>query len=129
MAEIVVSFPDGKKVNAKIRDFEVKTDQPETSGGENTAPSPFEYFLSSLATCTGVAVQSFCQSRDISTEGLKIELDTERNDKGDVTNITTNLTLPKDFPDKYKKSIESIAGACKVKRHILNPPTFNLKVN
>ncbi|AFS79650.1 putative peroxiredoxin, OsmC-like protein [Gottschalkia acidurici 9a] len=128
MADIVVNFPGGKKVNAKIGDFEIKTDQLEESGGENSAPSPFELFLSSLATCTGVAVLSFCQTREINTEGLKIELDVTKDEKGNATNIKTHLTLPKGFPDKYKESVERIAGTCKVKRHILNPPKFELEV-
>jgi hypothetical protein len=42
---IEVYFDGGKKVNAIIQDFTVKTDQPVRGGGDNSAPAPFTLFL------------------------------------------------------------------------------------
>ena len=52
--EMRVTFPGGKKVNAEWNGFVVPTDQPIANGGEETAPTPFEYFLASLASCAGI---------------------------------------------------------------------------
>ena len=74
-----MSFPGGKKVDAHIKGFTVSTDQPERAGGEGTAASPFDLFLSSIATCAGIYALGFCQNKGLSTEGLKLTLDTEKN--------------------------------------------------
>ncbi|WP_091348654.1 OsmC family protein [Anaerobranca gottschalkii] len=42
------------------------------AGGEGSAPTPFDLFLSSIATCAGVYALGFCQSKGLSTEGLKL---------------------------------------------------------
>lgn len=125
MADIKVTFPGGKKVNSEIRGFTIPTDQ---TSGDNSAPTPFEVFLASLASCTGITLLSFCQSKNISTEGLEIEANVEKDDAGNVTKMITEITVPKDFPTKYLSSIERIAGTCKVKRHIENPPEFEVVV-
>ncbi len=48
--EMTVSFSGGRKLAAQAGDFVVMTDQPEESGGENSAPTPFQLFLVSIAT-------------------------------------------------------------------------------
>ncbi len=65
---IKITFGGGKKVNAEFKDFIVKTDQSIKSGGDGSAPEPFQYFLSSIGTCAGIYVLSFCESRKIPTE-------------------------------------------------------------
>lgn len=128
MADVKVTFPGGKKVAAEVGEFTVTADQSKSSGGDNSAPSPFALFLSSIATCTGMTILAFCQNKGIDTTDLKMELDTERNDDGDVTKIITKVTRPKDFPEKYMGAIEHITKTCKVKRNIENPPEFEIIV-
>ena len=125
MSDIKVTFPGGQKVDSEIRGFKIPTDQP---SGDNSAPTPFELFLASLASCTGIALLSFCQNKDIDTEGLSLEANVEKDSAGNVTKMITEITLPKDFPDKYLSSVERIAGTCKVKRHLENKPEFEIIV-
>ena len=72
--EIEVTFPGNLKVEAKIGEFVVTTDQPEKSGGDNTAPNPFALFGCSIATCAGYFALKFCNSRKLSTEGMKLDM-------------------------------------------------------
>ena len=76
-----ITFPGGVKVNAQYHGFEIASDQPERNGGENTAPAPFDFFLASLGTCAGFFALRFCQQRDLSTDGLSLQLTTEHNDE------------------------------------------------
>ena len=64
----------------------------------------------------------------IDTSDLKMELKLEKNDDGDIVKVVTEVTRPKDFPEKYMGAIEHISKACKVKRHIENPPEFEIIV-
>jgi len=70
--DMEIVFPGGKRVDANYKGFNIKTDQSTFAGGENSAPAPFDYFLVSIGTCAGIYVLSFCQQRNISTEGIKI---------------------------------------------------------
>ena len=126
--EINVTFPGNKKVNAEYKGFTIATDQPLASGGDGTAPSPFDLFLASLATCAGVYVVDFCRNRGISLEGIKLVQSMERNpDTHMVTDVAIRIELPKDFPDKYKDGLLRAVDLCTVKKHILNPPKFKLE--
>ena len=68
---MTVGFPGGKRVDASYGGFEIRTDQCVDSGGEGSAPEPYDYFLASLATCAGIYVLGFCQKRDIPYEGRR----------------------------------------------------------
>ena len=67
-----ITFPGGQKVNAEFNGQIVAADQPIEAGGKGSAPPPFEYFLDSLGTCAGIYVLSFCQQRNIATEGMEL---------------------------------------------------------
>jgi putative redox protein len=41
-------------------------------------------------------------------------------------NITLDIRLPSDFPEKYKASVINVAELCKVKKSIANPPVFKV---
>ncbi len=130
MNEIKVTFPGGKKVNAEIKGFCIRTDQPVYAGGEGTAPAPFDLFLASIATCVGIYVLAFCQGRGIPTEGASVVMRTEKNrEKKMITKIVLELRLPPGFPAKYERAVVKSVNACSVKAHILDPPAFEVRTS
>jgi len=123
--EIQVQSPGGLLVDARFGDFKITTDQPEADGGTNTAPSPFDLFLASLATCAGYYVTAFCRERDLPTEGIALKMTNDWNDQSHLAeNITIEITLPAAFPEKYRRAVTRAAGMCTVKRHLEHPPEF-----
>ena len=74
-----ITFPGSVQVNAQFNGFKIATDQPEKNGGQNSAPSPFDFFLASLGTCAGFFALRFCQQRELSTDGLRLQLTTKHN--------------------------------------------------
>lgn len=128
--EVVVTFPENVKVNAQINDFTIETDQPEKSGGDNSAPSPFSLFTASIATCAGYFALKFCRARKLKTEGMSLVLkyawDKEQKRFPDME---IELKLPDDFPEKYKDAIIRAMDQCVVKKHILEPPSFSISVS
>jgi len=122
-----IYFPGGKKVNAEYNGFTHKTDQPGASGGENSAPSPFELFLASLGACAGFYVLSFCQQRGIDPTAIELRQAMERDPRTHrVTQVTIEIILPAVFPEKYRAAVIQAAQLCTVKKHLENPPKFNL---
>ncbi|MCK4762669.1 MAG: OsmC family protein [Candidatus Aminicenantes bacterium] len=125
--EMKIYFPGGKKVYADYNDFTHKTDQPVMAKGEGTAPAPFDLFLASIGTCAGIYVLGFCQQRGIDAAGIEliqgIEFDPA---KRMIAKINLEIKLPDSFPEKYKNAVVHTAGLCAVKKHLENPPEFNV---
>ncbi len=122
---IEITFEGGKVVTARVNGHTIRTDQPIENGGTNSAPSPFDLFLASIGTCTGIYVKTFCDHRQISSEGIRIlqtmEYDTEKK----IPSVfKIEIELPRDFPEKYKEAVVSAADLCLVKKTILNSPKF-----
>lgn len=129
MARVEVSFPGGVQVAARIGSFDILTDQPLEDGGDGSAPSPYDLFLSSVATCAGFYALRFCQQRQLSTVGLAIALDIERHpDTRRLETIRMKLTLPHGFPEKYQGAILRSIDQCSVKKALSNPPVIELSV-
>jgi putative redox protein len=127
---LVVSFPGGKKVDVDVGSFLINTDQSKDHGGDASAPEPFAMFLASLASCAGIFALGFCHSREIATDGLSLRLDWESEDKPPfAAKAVFHLTLPEDFPEKYRASIIRSVEKCKVKHYIHNPPEFSIELD
>ena len=73
--QLNVLFPGGKRVDVEVGGFTIPTDQLVTDGGDGSAPPPFFLFLGSIATCAGIYALSFCQRRELSTQGLGLTMD------------------------------------------------------
>jgi len=126
MAKIIdVSFPGGKRIDAKIGDTIIKTDQSERNGGNAAAPEPFQLFLASIATCAGIYALEFCRARKISLEGLALQMSCDRDPElKRYTRMTIELRLPGEFPEKMIPAIIRSMDLCAVKKHINNAPEF-----
>jgi len=85
-----VSSPGGKQVDVRIRDFEIATDQPVKSGGEASAPQPFDYCVRAkhLLECKGI-------------EFDEIRIDTDREQMQIMMKCSRRHTVPQIFIDDF----------------------------
>ena len=122
-----IYFEGKKQVNAKLNGQVIKTDQPIQGGGDGTAPSPFDLFLGSIGTCAGIYVKGFCDQRGLSSENIKI-IQKMNFDPATrlIDKIDLEIQLPTDFPEKYKEAVINSANLCAVKRHMQQPPAFDV---
>ena len=108
-----ITFPGGVAVNTEYKGFTTRTDQPEANGGSNSAPSPFDLFLSSLGACAGFFALRFCQQREINTTGMRLSLGTERNAESKrLDSIKIVIHLPEGFPQYCSQFICHIIWTC-----------------
>lgn len=127
MEPIKIVFPGGKRVDAHVGPFVVRTDQPVEEGGAASAVAPFDLFLASLATCAGIYVLGFCQARRIDTTGVVLRQETEIDpDTKLPRRITMSIELPPGFPEKYRTAVVRAAAGCKVKRTIAAAPAIDV---
>lgn len=120
-SHIDIRFPGGKCVDATIDGRVIRTDQSTDHGGTGSAPEPFDLFLASLATCAGLYVLVFCQTRGIPTSDLRLEQEQVFED-GKLRRIVLRVLLPAGFPEKYVDAVRAAAAGCKVKKTLLAPP-------
>ena len=125
--EMKIVSAGGKKVNALFKGFTIKTDQSKEYGGDQSAPEPFDMFIASIGTCAGINIIVFCQRHSISTEKIKLILLFEKNQKTKmIEKIKIEIQLPTNFPEKYKNAVIRSADLCSVKKHMINPPEFEI---
>lgn len=124
---IEITLDSGKVVTAHINGHEIKTDQPKNSGGQNSAPTPFDLFLASIGTCAGIYIKNFCDNRGIDTSKIKIIQEIKFDaSNGLPSEIILDIKLPDDFPEKYRDAVINSAELCKVKKTIANNLKFNV---
>ena len=46
-----------------------------------------------------------------------------------VEEVTLDIQLPPDFPEQYKEAVIRSANLCAVKKHIENPPRFDVRTS
>ena len=120
--DIHLSFPGGRRVEATLGAHHVNTDQSLAHGGDGSAPEPFELFLASLATCAGLYVLVFCQSRSIPTDWIELVQHHRFDEAGHLERVELEIRLPQGFPEKYRAAVVRAAEGCKVNRMLAAPP-------
>lgn len=129
--DMLIRLGKGMKVTAEFDNFSISTDQPPASGGEGSAPTPYQLFLAALGTCAGVYISSFCEQRGISSKEITIhqsmEYENEGNGKAKLARVAMEIRVPESFPAKYYNALIKTAELCAVKKAIMNPPEFAIK--
>lgn len=123
-----VYFPGNLRVAADVGGFTVETDQPLLAGGDETAPAPFSLFLASVGTCAGIYVLSFLKQRGFEPADASLRMSTTADPlTGMVSRIDIDVDLPEGFPEKYRTAVVRAVNQCAVKKHLQQPPEFNVR--
>lgn len=119
--EMEIVFPGGARVDAIADGMVIPTNQ------DGSAPAPFGLFLASIGTCAGIYVLSFCQQRGLPTDNLRIVQRMNFNPfTRMIDEVELDIQVPPDFPEKYRDAVIRAASQCAVKKHLENPPAFNV---
>jgi len=120
--EMEIVFPGGAQVDAVMGDIVIATNQ------DGTAPAPFGLFLASIGTCAGIYVLNFCRHRNLPTDGIKIVQRMHSNPATRmIERVDLDIIVPPEFPEKYYEALIRAADQCAVKKHLEQPPTFNVQ--
>ncbi|MCP3871544.1 MAG: osmotically inducible protein OsmC [Desulfobacteraceae bacterium] len=119
MSKFKVTFPGNKKVDISFNNFEVKTDQAKKNEGDETAPEPFEIFLSSIAACAGIYAKSFCDTRKLDATDMHLYLEAFfKEGQKLMDQVDIMLHINQQFPEKYIKPIIKAMNGCAVKNQL-----------
>lgn len=119
MDQFKITFKGNLKVDVGYKDFTIHTDQAKESGGDETAPEPFEIFLAGLGSCAGVYAKTFCDVRKISTQGMHLTLDiVKKKTQKRMEKVVITLYVNQQFPEKYIRAIIKSMEGCSVKNQL-----------
>ncbi|KPC55382.1 OsmC domain/YcaO domain-containing protein [Amantichitinum ursilacus] len=123
--EIKVNFLDKLRLEAKFDDFTVIADQPIRYKGDGSAPGPFDYFLASSALCAAYFVKLYCETRNISTENIRLSQNNIVDPENRYQQIfKIQVELPADISDKDRQGILRSIDRCTVKKVVQTGPEF-----
>ena len=125
LMEIKVKFLDKLRLEAKFDDFTVVSDQPIRYKGDGSAPGPFDYFLASSALCAAYFVKLYCETRNISTEHIRLSQNNIVDPENRYQQIfKIQVQLPPDISEIDRRGILNSIERCTVKKVVQEGPEF-----
>ena len=123
--EIKVNFLDKLRLEAKFDDFTVIADQPIRYKGDGSAPGPFDYFLASSALCAAYFVKLYCDTRNISTENIRLSQNNIIDPENRYQQIfKIQVELPEGISATDRQGILRSIDRCTVKKVVQAGPEF-----
>ena len=123
--EIKVNFLDKLRLEAKFDDFTVVADQSIRYKGDGSAPGPFDYFLASSALCAAYFVKLYCNTRNISTENIRLSQNNIVDPENRYQQIfKIQVELPEDISATDRQGILRSIDRCTVKKVVQAGPEF-----
>jgi ribosomal protein S12 methylthiotransferase accessory factor len=114
---------DGARIEGHAGRFTIATDQPPDA----SAPTPFTLFLASIGACAAYYVQTFCRTRDIPVDDIRVTQRNEKGASGRVERVHLAVELPPEFPERYRAAVLRAADQCTVKKHLEHPPAIDVE--
>lgn len=128
---VSVETADGKfQQTIKVGNHEFLGDEPVSFGGMDSGPSPYDFLLASLGSCTSMTIKMYADRKGLPLEGVHIELEHSRdhvedcntcsNDDNRIDVIDRAITLTGDLTEEQRTRLMEIADRCPVHRTLEN---------
>jgi putative redox protein len=122
-----VEHRGGDKFDINVRGHVVRVDQPVKDGGEDTAPTPTELFIASLASCVAFYARRYLARHNLPTEGLAVEATFEMGAKpARVAGINVRLIVPEGVPAERLDALLAVASHCTVHNTLESTPEVSI---
>jgi len=93
-------------------------DEPESRGGQDTGPSPYEYLLIALGACTVITLRMYVQRHEWKLRRIEVELRDEKTPSADGTSMADHfhriIHLEGDPSGEQRQRLVDLAEKCPV---------------
>jgi putative redox protein len=109
------SIPGTLRQDVLVRGrFHVATDEPESLGGEDTAPAPHELFPAALAACVSTTLVAYARTKEWPLDQVVVDVDYEHRESPRRFDI--RIRVDGELSDEQLRRLEKVAAACPVRR-------------
>ena len=121
---VVVTHVAGEAYDVRTRGHSVRVDQPAESGGTDTAPTPTELFVGSLASCVAFYAGRYLERHGLSRQGFEVwaDFDMATDRPARVTEIRVCIRVPDGFPAERRPALLAVASHCTVHNSLAGHP-------
>lgn len=94
-------------------------DEPPELGGADTAPSPPEYLMSALASCTAITLRMYADRKNLAVEKIKVKVTYSKETYKSVFHVEVSFEGKMDA--EQEKRFLDIAKMCPIHKILNNP--------
>jgi putative redox protein len=127
-SSISVRHLGGDRLQIETRGHAFRTDQPVEDGGDDTAPTPTELFLSGLAACVAFYAQRFLRRHGLATDGLAVTCNYAwAQNPTRIGEIELTVDAPS-LPSTRMEAFSRVIEHCTVHNTLQQPPQVRFHV-
>ena len=126
--EMEVRFVAGEAYEVAVRGHRLVVDQPTDAGGQDSAPTPTELFVASLATCVAFYAGRYLTRHGYGRDGLAVSVGYEMaSDRpARVGGIRLTVRVPAGLPPERWAALRAVVSHCTVHNSLASPPSVTI---
>jgi uncharacterized OsmC-like protein len=124
--DTVVRTEKSLRTDIVANGFPILADEPESVGGTNLGPTPYDLLTASLGACTSMTLRMYADRKDWPLDAVTVDLkyrkiharDCERCESGEgkIDHIEREISLEGELDEDQKQRLLEIADRCPVHR-------------
>lgn len=129
--EVVANLgKDGFTTQLRAGKHYFTADEPESFGGEDLGPSPYDYISAALAACTSMTIQMYVRRKNWPLENVETHVNHSKSHARDCENCESpsakidvferEIVLKGNLDEKQQQRVLQIADRCPVHRTLIN---------
>jgi uncharacterized OsmC-like protein/alpha-beta hydrolase superfamily lysophospholipase len=127
---VVGETGDGKFTNVVVTGSGhiISADEPESVGGDNSGPTPYDFLLAALGACKSMTMRMYANHKGFKLDRAEVRLSHSKihaedcaeceTKKGKVDHIETEINITGDLTEEERQKIFEIAEKCPVHKTI-----------
>jgi uncharacterized OsmC-like protein len=128
--QMEVAFLGGEAYEITVRGHRVVVDQPESAGGGDTAPTPTELFVASLASCVAFYAGRYLTRHSCDRTGLAVSASFEfaADRPSRVGQVQMSVKVPTGLPQSRWPALRAVIEHCTVHNTLNDPPPVRIEL-
>nr|MBL8410690.1 OsmC family protein [Dechloromonas sp.] len=125
LGEVVVAENGKGRYQQEVRvgQHVLLADEPESVGGADAGPAPFDFLMAALGACTSMTLRMYAERKGLALTGVSVALSHEKIDLDGVRRdrISRRITLHGDLDPAQRQRMLEIANKCPVHKTLSQP--------
>jgi uncharacterized OsmC-like protein len=123
---VVVQTGKGLRTEIKAGGHVMIADEPESLGGTDAGPTPYDYLLAALGSCTAITLRMYADRKGWPLESVTVRLSQDRihardceeceTEEGRIDRIEREIELEGSLDETQQRRLLEIADMCPVHR-------------